>query len=225
MAASATKRQSDAQRTFAPPCTPNALLIVESHGRHIRHHDSEKGPDIHTGLHRCRHAEQIQLIGTGFFFGPWQAAVLEEALSPTCVALVGLAGKLLTVQTKYFAGMKREVAIVVILDWHPENGQRPIERLKAFDAESGRAMQMQASALRAHVIRVARPNETQMPGEEDARLCWIADLGEVQQIIDFAFKVSRRFSVVTSDALQVLSNIPRRIGLRVRTVRVEAIAA
>jgi hypothetical protein len=67
---------------------------------------------------------------------------LEEALPTARVALVGLAGEFFTVEPTYIAGMKREKAVVIVLEWHVGNRLRGFEWFETFDAESTSAVEM-----------------------------------------------------------------------------------
>jgi hypothetical protein len=62
VATSSAQGKSDGHPRSTPTGPPDALLVVESHRRHVRHHHGEKSADVDTRLHRCGDAQEINGI-------------------------------------------------------------------------------------------------------------------------------------------------------------------
>jgi hypothetical protein len=65
VATASTECYDDRKRLSASACTANTLLVVKSHGRHIRQEDSLQTADVNANLHRCCNAENIDFVDLG----------------------------------------------------------------------------------------------------------------------------------------------------------------
>ena len=56
------QRERDRERLPAPPRAAGALLVVETHRRHVGHRHGAESADVDPDLHRRRHAQDIDLV-------------------------------------------------------------------------------------------------------------------------------------------------------------------
>ncbi len=91
-----------------------------------------------------------------YFWTPFFAIAITSLLTWTSYRFIAQTFKWLTLVLFAYV----VTAFMVQFDWHLGDWPRPIERLEAFDAQPAGAMKVQAAALGAHVILIARPNET-----------------------------------------------------------------
>jgi hypothetical protein len=96
VAASACHGKRHCKASASSSCTPHPLLIVETLGWHVPHHNSQQSTDIHAGFHGRRNTEQVDGIHTVYL---WRKThTLKQPLPPSGVFVVGLAGELFTVE-------------------------------------------------------------------------------------------------------------------------------
>ena len=167
VAAPAAERERDRQTGAAPPRAADALLVVEAHRRHVRHHDGEQRADIDAGLHRRRHAQEIDRIGDLNLVRRRKADVLEESLALAAVVLVRLPGELLTVEPKQRAGLRRQIAVVVGRGLSSRQRLRRAKRNVAIRADASRRVQVNPAALAAFEVDRSGPRKAQVLGNED----------------------------------------------------------
>jgi hypothetical protein len=100
VAAPATERERNRQAAAPATSATNSLLVIETHGRHVRHHDGEQRADVHASFHCGRHAQEIDGIGALNLVRRRQTYVLEEPLALATVALVRLPCEFFAVKSK-----------------------------------------------------------------------------------------------------------------------------
>ena len=93
------------------PSSPHPLLVIESHRRHIGHHDAEQGADVNTCLHCGGHTKQIYLIDSFHFRG--QRNPLEQPLSIQRVITVCLAGELFAMKSEGWFGIPCQEFVII----------------------------------------------------------------------------------------------------------------
>src|SRR5437899_1316697 len=64
VATSACHSKSHRKASASSSCTPHPLLIVETLGWDVPHHNSQQSTDIHAGFHSRSNAEQVNSIHT-----------------------------------------------------------------------------------------------------------------------------------------------------------------
>jgi hypothetical protein len=88
VAPSPAQRQRDRHRRSPSSGTSDALLVVEAHRGHVRHHRRQERTDIDAGFHGRRDAEKVQIFGEPVLVP--NVDVLEQPLPVLGDDLVGL---------------------------------------------------------------------------------------------------------------------------------------
>lgn len=109
--AASAQSERDRDGRAAAARASHALLIVEPHRRHVRHHRGEERTDVHSGLHRGGDAEQIEVVRQPELVP--DRDVLEKTLPVPRDHLVGLPGHLRTVQSEYRPRLRGQPSVVV----------------------------------------------------------------------------------------------------------------
>src|SRR5262245_38624918 len=65
VATSTCHSQGHCKASSSSSCTSHSLLIIETLGWHVPHHNSEQSTDVHSGFHGRSNAEQVNGIHTG----------------------------------------------------------------------------------------------------------------------------------------------------------------
>src|SRR6266581_183762 len=99
MAAATAQSQRNREAGSAAACAADPLLVVETHRRHVGHHDGQEPANIHTRFHRCGDTQKIDGICPRIL-NAWQYDILKEPLTPAAVGLVRLAREFLAVEAE-----------------------------------------------------------------------------------------------------------------------------
>ena len=161
MAAAAAKGQGCGKPKSTTSCTPNALLIVEPHGGHVRECNRLEGADVHAGFHRGRNAQQVDAGCDLNFIG--HEHLLEPPLPEAAINSVRLPRELLAVQPE--GGVRASRKVFVVVRGYAVCRMRcriRRQRLAACRTAACRRVQMRAPAARARV-------HTDIPGRVRSR--------------------------------------------------------
>jgi hypothetical protein len=112
VATSACHRKSYRKASASSSCTPHPLLIVETLGWHVPHHNSQQSTDIHAGFHSRGNAEQVNGIYT---VNLWRKAhALKQLLPLDGVFVVSLASEFLTVEPEGRSVWRGQEGVVIL---------------------------------------------------------------------------------------------------------------
>ena len=137
-------------RCHSQPATPrptHALLIVEAHRRHVGESDALERSNVNSGLHRCRHAEEID--AERYIDLVLHEDLLEAALPQPSVGSVRLPRQFLAVQSERRLRTSGEELVEVLGRIEHRvlrGGGKP---RSAACADASRRVQMRAAASRA----------------------------------------------------------------------------
>jgi len=112
VATPACHSKSHCQASSSSSCTPHSLLIVETLGWHVTHHNSEQSTDVYTGFHGRSNAEQVDGIHTGNLW--CERHPLKQPLSFDSVFVISLSGEFFTMESEGGRGWRGEKGVVIL---------------------------------------------------------------------------------------------------------------
>src|ERR1035438_10502190 len=99
----AANRQGDGKGVLSAASSSDSLLVVESHGRHVRHDHCLQPTDVDARLHGRRHAQEVDTRGSGVLSG--QEHVLKLRLPLLRIVTVCLSREFFTVESERATGL------------------------------------------------------------------------------------------------------------------------